>query len=130
MPHRFRIDWTATAAVFSIDGTQVASRSIAIAGTQAAPFRTLNRGVSVLTPGDTLRVGVGTYDETLIDNIPSGTSWSSPVTVTADDPNNRPVIQPTSSGEEIVSFQGAQRYIEFSGFVINGVNVGHVLYLV
>lgn len=44
------------------------------AGTQAAPFRTLNRGVSVLTPGDTLRVGAGTYDETLIDNIPSGTS--------------------------------------------------------
>lgn len=50
--------------------------------------------------------------------------------MTADDPNNRPVIQPTSSGEEIVSFQGAQRYIEFSGFVINGVNVGHVLYSV
>lgn len=32
MPHRFRIDWTATAVVFSIDGTQVASHSITLAG--------------------------------------------------------------------------------------------------
>lgn len=51
-------------------------------GTQAAPFRTLSRGVTVLQPGDTLRVGPGTYTETL-DNIPSGTSWSSTVAVWA-----------------------------------------------
>lgn len=52
-------------------------------GTLARPFRTLNKGVSVLQPGDTLYVRDGIYAEALIDNIPGGTSWTNPVTVAA-----------------------------------------------
>ncbi len=94
------------------------------AGTQSAPFRTLNKGVSVLKPGDTLRVVAGTYAETLLNSIPSGTSWSAPVTVIADDPSNRPIIRPNGSGGEgVVTFEGNLHYIELNGFVIDAVNV-------
>src|SRR5262249_18330399 len=45
-------------------------------GTFARPFATVNRGVRVLRPGDTLLVRKGTYPEALRNVIPSGTSWS------------------------------------------------------
>ena len=61
-------------------------------GTKASPFLTVNKGVSVLTPGDTVLIKGGTYLETLIDKIPSGTSWNSPVTVKAA-PGHSPVIK-------------------------------------
>src|SRR5262245_14536553 len=35
-------------------------------GTQSSPFRTVNRGVSVLNPGDTLLVRGGIYPESLM----------------------------------------------------------------
>jgi hypothetical protein len=49
-------------------------------GTAEKPFRTLNRGVKPLKPGDTLVVREGVYRESLRDNIPAGTSWDAPVT--------------------------------------------------
>ena len=42
-PHRFRIDWTATAVVYSVDGSVVATHAIAIAG----PLRPLASDVAV-----------------------------------------------------------------------------------
>jgi parallel beta-helix repeat protein len=56
-------------------------------GTESRPFRTIRKGVSVLSPGDTLYIREGTYAEGTrgaIDTtmpIPSGTSWSNPVTI-------------------------------------------------
>ncbi len=87
-------------------------------GTSAAPFRTLGKGVSVLTPGDTLLVAPGIYAEALTGNIPSGTSWTAPVTLKALDPAARPVIRPSSGGP--LHFQG-QQYIIVDGFVLDGV---------
>src|SRR4029077_18304051 len=53
------------------------------AGTQAAPYLTLNYAVTQLHAGDTLWVRSGTYHESLISNIPSGTSWTNKVRVAA-----------------------------------------------
>ena len=50
-------------------------------GTLAQPFGTINHGASILTPGDTLYIRAGTYAEQLVDAIPSGTSWTAPVTI-------------------------------------------------
>ena len=44
------------------------------AGTEALPFLTLKKGVSVLRPGDTLLVKQGIYREELWNTIPSGRS--------------------------------------------------------
>ena len=50
-------------------------------GTLTAPFLTINHGVRVLLPGDTLYIRGGTYAESLIDVIPSGVSWSGRVAI-------------------------------------------------
>jgi parallel beta-helix repeat protein len=55
-------------------------------GTQDQPFRTIAKGISVLTAGNTLYIRGGSYEEA-IDNtnytIPSGTSFADPVTIAA-----------------------------------------------
>jgi hypothetical protein len=53
-------------------------------GTDAAPFQTVVHGVSKLTPGDTLFVRAGTYNEALLRTaVPFGTSWSNKVRIAA-----------------------------------------------
>jgi len=55
-------------------------------GTQSAPFRTVKKGISVLSPGDTLYIRGGNYGESINSNnqtLPAGTSWSSVVTISA-----------------------------------------------
>jgi hypothetical protein len=91
-------------------------------GTQAAPFRTLNKGVSVLHAGDTLYVKSGTYAENLMNKIPGGTSWSSPVTVAAY-PGNTVTIRPTG-GSFVLSFSASsKRYIVVNGLILDAANV-------
>ena len=58
-------------------------------GTEAQPFRTINRGASVLSPGDTLYVRGGTYHEQVV--IPHSGTASNPITVSAY-PGENPVI--------------------------------------
>ena len=52
-------------------------------GTEAQPFLTISKGVSILKPGDTLYVKDGTYAESLEEKIPSGTSWENAVAMRA-----------------------------------------------
>jgi parallel beta-helix repeat protein len=92
-------------------------------GTEAAPFRTLNRGVQGLSPGDTLYIKSGTYAESLENTIPGGTSWSSPVTVAAA-PGETVTLRP-ASGPYVVSFVGASKqYIVVRGLILDSANVG------
>src|SRR4030095_8643680 len=88
-------------------------------GTATQPFRTVSKGVSVLTPGATLYVRGGTYAEALINNIPRGTSWSAPVTVAAY-PGEAAVLQP-SRGEYVLHFQNGQQFIVIDGLILDGV---------
>ena len=50
-PHRFRIDWTSSSVVFSIDGNVVNTQAVAITST-------MRPGVSDFTPGDGIAVSV------------------------------------------------------------------------
>src|SRR5262249_25095435 len=98
-------------------------------GTLSQPFRTISRGVTVLQPGDILYVRAGTYAEQLYcgsDNdvcIPSGTSWSNPVTVAAY--GGESVTIKPNSGLRVLNFGSGQAYIIVRGFVIDATNVGY-----
>jgi parallel beta-helix repeat protein len=92
-------------------------------GTEAQPFRTLRKGVSVLTPGATLYVKGGTYSEDMIDTIPGGRSWSQPVTIAAY-PGHEVVVKPPRGSKYVLRFRGAhQAYIILSGLTIDASNV-------
>ena len=88
-------------------------------GTESQAFRSINKGVSVLGPGDTLYVKSGTYVESL-DSFPSGTSWANPVTLKAY-PGDVVTIKP-NSGQKVIRFAGSQ-YIIVDGFILDGANV-------
>lgn len=99
------------------------SRSCTTAQTQATPKLTLNSAVACLAPGDTLLVRTGTYNERLLYNIPSGTSWSNKVRVAAF-PSETVWLAPTSATGNVVEFGGLpsglnQQYIELDGINID-----------
>ncbi|HWC04084.1 MAG TPA: discoidin domain-containing protein, partial [Methylomirabilota bacterium] len=91
-------------------------------GSETAPFRTVSKGVSKLTPGATLYVKAGTYAEALIHNIPRGNSWSQPVTVAAY-PGHSVTLQPPSGKAAVLRFVGPQSYIVVRGFILDAANV-------
>ncbi len=92
-------------------------------GNEAQPFRTINRAVSVLKPGDTLYVKAGTYEESLINAIPGGKSWTTPVTVAAYH-GHTVTIRPKTGSRRILHFDGLdKKYIVVDGFVLDAVNV-------
>jgi parallel beta-helix repeat protein len=94
-------------------------------GTETDPFKAIGRAVRVLTPGDTLYVREGTYRESLMDIIPSGTSWDAPVTVAAF-PGEAVTIQPDRGSDRVLHFQGADtHYIIVDGFILDAVNVSY-----
>jgi len=96
------------------------------AGSITQPFRTIRKGISVLSAGDTLRVRGGTYTERIDSNqfaIPSGTSWDNAVTI-AVYPGEMVVIQAGSLPGVVNLAHSYIRYVIFDGFVFDGRNVG------
>jgi hypothetical protein len=87
-------------------------------GTEAQPFLTTSKGISVLTPGDTLLIKSGTYTEPLFD-IPSGTSWDTPVTIAAY-PGDTVTIRPTW---DYVVYVAYSHHVVLDGLVLDGINV-------
>ena len=88
----------------------------------ATPKQTLNNAIGCLTPGTTLLIRGGTYAEALLDNIPSGTSWTAPVTLQAY-PGETVTLRPTT-GSSVLHFQNGQSYIDIDGLILDGANVG------
>jgi Right handed beta helix region len=94
-------------------------------GTLLQPFGTLNHAVTALRPGDTLYIRGGTYHEALLNNIPGGTSWSAPVTLTAY-PGEAVTLRPSAAqaAPRVLSFANRSRaYIEMANLVLDGANV-------
>jgi hypothetical protein len=92
-------------------------------GTEASPFRTLAKGVSVLRAGDTLLVKEGLYEEEVRSrSIASGESWDRPVTLQAY-PGHTVTIRPRAGATNVVRFSGNQQYIIIDGFILDGINV-------
>src|SRR5574337_1643406 len=89
-------------------------------GTATLPFRSISRGVSVLAPGDTLSVRGGIYAEAVHD-IPSGTSWSAPVTVAAY-PGETVTVQPGATGWSAIYLYD-RSYIVLDGLIVDGTNL-------
>ncbi len=92
-------------------------------GSELQPFRTINRGVRVLQPGDTLLVKAGTYKEALNNSIPSGVSWERPVTLQAF-PGDKVTIKPIrkQKAERVINFR-SNHYIVIDGFILDGTYV-------
>ena len=88
-------------------------------GSLSQPFATINHGVSLLKPGDTLYIRGGTYAETLNDTIPSGTSWSAPITV-ASYPGETAIIKPTSPPSDAIIYFDFQSYVILKNLVVDG----------
>ena len=86
-------------------------------GTEAQPFQTLGRGVSDLSPGDTLFVKNGTYAGGLaFVGMPSGASWANPITIKAYQGHSPVIVAQGSHAVYLVH----SRYIVIEGFVIDG----------
>ncbi len=92
------------------------------AGTQAAPFRTVHKGASVLKPGDTVLVRAGVYEEEFYNDIPGGTSWDAAVTLAAY-PGDKPTLRPPAGAGRVFSFASAAvSWIVVDGFELDAVN--------
>ncbi|MBZ0298076.1 MAG: right-handed parallel beta-helix repeat-containing protein [Anaerolineae bacterium] len=104
-----------SAYVVALDGDD------AQAGTVEAPFRTINRALRALKPGDTLLVRGGQYAESLNNTIPSGESWERPVTLKAY-PGEQVIIMPPPGAERVINFAGDSQYIIVDGFILDGTH--------
>lgn len=92
-------------------------------GTLALPFRTITTGVLALRPGDTLQIRAGIYAESLLDVIPGGTSWASPVTVAAY-PGEQVTLMPSAGASRVIEINGENRqFIVIDGLILDGANV-------
>lgn len=97
-------------------------------GTIDLPFLTISYAVTQLSPGDILYIRGGTYAESLIDEIPSGLSWNSPVTLKAYS-GETPILKP-NSGDRVLHFSGdygadPPEYIIIDGLTLDGENINH-----
>lgn len=94
------------------------ARSCATAQTLATPKRTISSAVMCLSPGDTLYVRSGEYDEVL-STFPQGSSGNY-IHIVAY-PSETVLVKPTGSPEAVVlMYHGAPRYIEFDGINLDG----------
>jgi hypothetical protein len=95
------------------------SRTSTQAQNQSTPKRTINNGRACLAAGDTLRVMGGTYDETLVNPLPSGLSTTQPTTLTGFSATNRPVLKPTGGNSYIIQLSLARSNIRFRHLVLD-----------
>jgi parallel beta-helix repeat protein len=110
----------AHAATYYVAKTGSAAASCAQSQNAATPRLTIAAGVACLNAGDTLLVRGGTYTESLLDNVPSGTSWSSVVRIAAS-PGESVWMRPTS-GDYVLYLSQNQQYIEFDGINMDARN--------
>lgn len=78
-PHRYRIEWTATQVIYSIDGTVVATHNVAVGGT--ASLGVSDNQASTLSV-DWLRIGpysptTCTFTSRVLDSETNGVKWQS-----------------------------------------------------
>jgi hypothetical protein len=92
------------------------------AGTQAKPFRTIRKGLSILQAGDTLQLRGGIYYEGINSQqqtIRSGNSWSNPVTIAG----YLGEVVTLKGGLNLNAYRGSLRYLVFDNLTIDGTGV-------
>jgi parallel beta-helix repeat protein len=115
---------------FGVDAVHAATYYVSASGTDvhsctqaqspSATKRTLGSALTCLSPGDTLYVRGGTYPEALINEVPSGISWSSNILIAAY-PGETVWLKPLS-GTRVIEFSRNQQYIEFDGINLDARN--------
>jgi hypothetical protein len=100
-------------------------------GSISQPFRSIRKGVSVLGAGDTVYIRSGTYQENLDanrDKIPSGTSWSNPVTIAAYSGETVTLAFASPTSGALINMATSDlnpnlQYIIFDRLIFDGTNV-------
>jgi len=95
------------------------------AGTQAAPFKTINKGAKMLAKGDTLLVRGGIYNENVLINANGGYASgepNNPITVKAF-PGETPIVRAVASGN-MTAFTVEGPSLRITDWVIDGITVG------
>lgn len=87
----------------------------------ATPKRSIKNATACLKPNTTLYVRGGVYTESLDNVIPSGTSWTAPVTVAAY-PGESVTIRPSGSKFVFQASRGGS-YIVLDGLIFDGRNI-------
>ncbi len=108
------------ASLFYVDKNGSDSNS----GTQEQPFKTIKKGVSVLSADDTLYVRAGTYSESILSwqtPIPNGKSWDHPITIAAY-PGDAVTINPPPGHAFFWVKDGKAKYLIIDGFNVDGRN--------
>jgi hypothetical protein len=118
---------SASAATYYVATTGSNARSCATAQTIGTPKQTLNSAVACLGPGDTLLVRGGTYNESLSNNIPSGTSWASKVRIAAYPGTGvgteTVTVTPNPCGSDAVIIMGNTGTGIFKYIELDGINL-------
>jgi parallel beta-helix repeat protein len=98
-------------------------------GTITQTFRTINHGVSVLQPGDTLIMRVGTYNEWVdssidsLNPIPGGTSENTR-TIIKGYPGETVIITPPAGSPNVFLFSGSnRRFITLENLTLDAPNI-------
>jgi hypothetical protein len=89
-------------------------------GTQDAPFRTIEHGVSVLQAGDTLRIKGGTYAESFTWWHGVGTSWSDSIMIEAAP--GEEVVWEVPTGAQVALNILDVHYVVVRGIIFDGTN--------
>lgn len=115
----------ANAATYYVAKTGSDSNSCTSVQSTSNPKLTIKSGLSCLKAGDILSIRAGTYNEridTQSQTVPTGTSWSTPVTIAAY-PGETVTLQP-SSGYAVIQIVGnAQKYVVFDRLVVDATSV-------
>lgn len=107
------------------------SRSCQTATARATPVATIAKGLSCLgVAGSTLLIHAGTYLEAVDSGtqfLPSGTSWSTPTTITSYGQDVVTLrLPPTApSGTPVVSLRASDQYIILAGLVLDANQVSN-----
>lgn len=114
----------AWAATYYVKKTGSDANSCATAQNSSTPKLTINSALACLTAaGDTLRIGQGTYVESIIyTSLPVSGTAANHITITKIIGENRPLIQPNTGCYGLL-MHNSRNYIDYIDLNFSGVNM-------
>ena len=117
------------AATYYVATTGSDSNTCMQAQGPSTPKRTINAALNCLGTatgagaGHTVQVAAGTYAETINNNLPGGTSWNTPFTLTAATSGTVTLQPPVGAGRCMLIARATSQYAIISDLVCDGVNI-------
>src|SRR5438034_4168803 len=119
------------AATYYVATTGSDSSTCTQAQNPSTPKRTINAALNCLGTavgagaGHTVQVAAGTYAETLDNNLPGGTSWSTPFTLEAAAIGAVTIQPPPGALRCMLIARATSQYAIIRGLVCDGVNISY-----